>query len=55
MIFCASKLLDHAFEKQMIFCASKLVDRVFILLINVKMPSIDDILTFMSRVNFMLS
>ena len=55
MIFCASKLLDDVFEKQMIFCASKLLDCVFILLINIKMPTIDGILTFMCRVNFILS
>ena len=28
---------------------------VFIMLINVKMPTIIDILTFMSRINFVLS
>ena len=37
------------------FCASKLLDCVFILLIHVKMPTIDGILLFMSRLNFMLS
>ena len=31
------------------------VDVVFIMLINVKMPTIVGILTFMSRINFMLS
>ena len=30
-------------------------DVVFILLINVKMPTIVDILIFMSKINFMLS
>ena len=30
-------------------------DVVFIMLINVKMPTIVDILTFMSRINFVLS
>ena len=32
-----------------------LSDVVFILLINVKMPTIVGILTFMSRINFMLT
>ena len=32
-----------------------LSDVVFIMLINVKMPTIVGILTFMSRINFMLS
>ena len=36
------------------FFVLKLSD-VFILLINVKMPTIVGILTFMSRINFMLS
>ena len=35
--------------------AEKLSDVVFILLINVKMPTIVGILTFMSRINFVLS
>ena len=38
-----------------IFLAFKLSDGVFILLINVKMPTIVGILTFMSRINFMLN
>ena len=33
----------------------RLSDVVFILLINVKMPTIVGILTFMSKINFMLS
>ena len=37
------------------FLALKLPDAVFILLINVKMPTIIGILTFMSRMNLMLS
>ena len=37
------------------FFAVKLLVGVFILLINVKMPTIVGILTFMSRINFMLS
>ena len=35
--------------------AFKLSDVVFIMLINVKMPTIVGILTFMSMINFMLS
>ena len=37
------------------FVAFELSDAVFIMLINVKMPTIDSILTFMSMINFMLS
>ena len=37
------------------FIALSLSDVVFIMLINVKMPTIDGILTFMSRINFMPS
>ena len=39
------------------FCFEKFSDAVFILLINVKIPTIIivGILTFMSRINFMLS
>ena len=36
------------------FLALSLSDLVFIMLINVKMPTIVGILTFMSRINFML-
>ena len=39
----------------MIFLTVKLLIGVIILLINVKMPTIVGILTFMSRVNFVLS
>ena len=35
----------------MIFLALKLSDAVFILLINVKMPTIVGILTFINRIN----
>ena len=35
--------------------ASSLSDVVFIMLINVKMPTIVGILTFMSRINFVFS
>ena len=38
-----------------IFLAFNLSDVVFIMLINVKMPTIVGILTFMSMMNFMLS
>ena len=37
------------------FIALSLSDVVFILLINVKMPTIVGILTFMSTINFVLS
>ena len=37
------------------FLALSLSDVVFIILINVKMPTIVGILTFISRVNFVLS
>ena len=37
------------------FCFFKLSDVVFVMLINVKMPTIDGILIFMSMTNFMLS
>ena len=37
------------------FLALSLSDFVFIMLINVKMPTIVGILTFMSRINFLLS
>ena len=36
------------------FLASSLSDVVFIMLINVKMPTIVDILTFIRRINFVL-
>ena len=36
------------------FLALSLSDVVFIMLINVKMPTIVEILTFMSRINFVL-
>ena len=47
-------LLQAKMLKNEVFLALKLLDVVFILLINVKMPTIG-ILTFMSRINFMLS
>ena len=37
------------------FFALSLSDAVFIMLLNVKMPTTVGILTFMSRINFMLS
>ena len=37
------------------FLALSLSDDVFIMLMNVKMPTIVGILTFMSRINFVLS
>ena len=41
--------------KIMFYLASELSDVVFIMLINVKMPTIVGISTFMSTINFMLS
>ena len=49
---CSSKLKYKQMKK---FLALSLSDDVFILLINVKMPTIVGILTFMSRMNFVLS
>ena len=37
------------------FLAFKLSDVLFIMLINIKMPTVVGILTFMSMINFMLS
>ena len=37
------------------FLVVSLADVVFIMLVNVKMPTIVGILTFMSRINFVLS
>ena len=42
-------------SKIQIFLALQLSNVAFILLINVKMPPIGGILTFLSRINFMLS
>ena len=41
-------------NKEVIFLLSR-SDVIFIMLINVKMPTIVGILTFMSRINFVLS
>ena len=41
--------------KMMTFLAFKLSNGVFVMLINVKMPTIVGILTFMSMINFMLN
>ena len=37
------------------FLASKLLNGIFMMLINIKMPTIVGISTFMSRINFVLS
>ena len=50
MINCLSKLKIYT-EKIFAF---KITNVVFIMLINVKMPTIIGILTFMSMINFML-
>ena len=50
---------DHAHLRlkylALMFLVLKLSYAIFILLINVKMPTIVGILTFMGRINFMLS
>ena len=52
-ISTAHKKLKYQQMKK--FLALSPSDVVFIMLINVKMPTIVGILTFMSRINFMLS
>ena len=52
-ISTAHKKLKHRQMKK--FLALSLPDVVFIMLINVKMPTIVGILAFMSRINFILS
>ena len=49
------QLIVKARMRKKTFLASKLTDVVFIMLINVKMPTTVGILTFMSMLNFMLS
>ena len=52
-------IISHMKKTQMLktmpFLALKLLKNAFILLINVKMPTIVGILTFMSRINFKFS
>ena len=48
------KLLSPAHKTKMHFVL-KPSDAVFILVVNVKMPTIVGILTFMNRINFMFS
>ena len=52
-ISTAHKKLEYRQIKK--FLDLSLSDVVFIMLINVKMPKIVGILTFMSRINFMVS
>ena len=47
-------LIKAKIPKMKRFLALSLSDVVFIMLINVKMPTIVGILTFMSRINFVL-
>ena len=49
------KLIKGRMVRNKDFSCFKLSDGVFILLINVKMPKIVGISTFMSRINFVLS
>ena len=51
-LFIRTKMLHYKIK---VFLAFKFSDAVFILLINVKMPTVVGILTFLSRINFMLS
>ena len=48
-------LIKLKYRQMKKFLALSLSDAVFIILINVKMPTIVGILTFMSRINFVLS
>ena len=48
-------LIKLKYRQIKMFLALSLSDVVFIMLINVKMPTIVGILTFMSRINFVLS
>ena len=48
------QLIKNKILKNKDFSALKLSDTAFILIINVKMPTIVDILKFMSMINFML-
>ena len=47
-------LINTKYQQIMKFLALGLSDVVFIMLINVKMPTIVDILTLISRINFVL-
>ena len=53
MKFDRSQKLKYQEMKK--FLALSLSEIVFIMLLNVKMPTVVGILTFMSRINFMLS
>ena len=48
-------LIKTKLLKNIDFLAFKFSDVLFIMLINVKMPTIDGIFTFMNMINFMLS
>ena len=48
-------LIKTKMLKNKIYLALSLSDHVFLLLINVEMPTIVGILTFMSRIHFVLS
>ena len=47
-------LIKIKYRQMKKFLALSLSDSVFIMLINVKMPTVVGILTFMSRINFVL-
>ena len=48
-------LIKTIYRKMQKFLALNLSDGVFIMLINVKMPTVVGILTFINRINFVLS
>ena len=52
-VSAAYKILKYGQMKKLLILSLKEV--VFIMLVNVKMPTIVDILTFLSRIHFMLS
>ena len=48
-------LIKTKYRKMQKFLALNLSDGVFIMLINVKMPTVVGILTFINRINFVLN
>ena len=50
-----NEILNTPLKNKDNFLALKLLKVVFILLVNIKMPTVVRILTFMSRINSMLS
>ena len=54
LVTCSAQLLIEMLKKNTSHCF-KLSDVVFIMLIHIKMPTIDGILIFMNMINFILS